>query len=327
MSLIYNLKNQELEVYNEIKNKVLQKYPLYHRQANFNTNKGLVAFVDKLLVKYSSLILTNPAGSLIKKSISNISSIASTENDAFIMSQILYFFISNCEAAMVNGSLKAFNYALEYLSLYSKTGWGMLSTVVELVSSYIDSDQYAEKYNNILSEALIVSSNVKADVLFTILSSVFAYTRKLMVYFYRYFANDKSMANLAYKNSIPVLQNQLESLLNIFIDTFYSFFTEILDSFTDFTSQYYLESVDQNAFDKININVSSMFSNNLYSLEDSPEKINNTLISDISSIYDSLVVDVTSFESFIDTLDEDGFNYDKNLLPKKLAEVLSLGDR
>lgn len=327
MALIYNLKNQELELYNEIKNKVLQKYPLYHRQVNFNTTKGLVAFVDKLLSKYSSLILNNTAGSVIRKSISNISSIASSENDAFIMSQILYSFISNCEAAMVNGSLKAFNYALEYLSSNSNTGWGIFSTVVGLVSSYIDSDEYNEKYNSILSEALVVASNVKADVLFTILSAVFAYTRKLMMYFYRYFANDKSMANLAYKNSIPVLQNQLESLLNIFIDTFYSFFVEIFSGFNDFASGYYLETLDEAAFNEINVNISSMFSNNLYSLEDSPEKINNTLISDISSIYNSLIVDVTSFESFIDTLDDDGFNYDKNLLPKKLAEVLSLGDR
>lgn len=325
MSLIYNLKNQELELYNEIKNKVLQKYPLYHRQVNFNTNKGLVAFVDKLLSKYSSLILNNTAGSVIRKSISNISSIASSENDAFIMSQILYSFISNCEAAMVNGSLKAFNYALEYVSLYSQTAWSNNIEVFKLVNRYINSEEYNEKYNSIVSEALVVVGNVKADILFSILSSVFAYTRKLMMYFYRYFANDKSMANLAYKNSIPVLQNQLESLLNIFIDTFYSFFVEIFSGFNDFASGYYLETLDEAAFNEINVNISSMFSNNLYSLEDSPEKINNTLISDISSIYNSLIVDVTEFQSFIDTLDEDGFKYDKMLLVEDLSKLL--GDK
>lgn len=321
MSLIHNLNGQNLELYNLIKNKVLQNYPLYHRQASFGTNKGLIAFVDKTLARYSALILNN-SESIVKKSISNISSIASTEKDAVTMAKILYSFISNCEATMVNGSLKAFNYAIEYVSLYSDSNWKTIIPMSILLGSFINNAEYKEKYDLIYAESRKVFSNVKADVLFTILSAIFAYTRKLMVYFYRYFSNDKQLGELSYKSSIPVLQNQLESLLSIFIESFYNFFYNIFNKFNEFVSGFYLNSIDENTFININTNISLMYSNNLYSLEDSPEEINKTLISDISSIYDDLIVDTTEFSEFIESIDDDGFINDKNLLAPELAKFL-----
>lgn len=317
-----NLFKLDLEIFKKIRTNLLNKYTNYHRQLKFSTNKGLIAYTDSLLNKYATFVSTdtnipNPA----QRSILNISSIASSENDAYILASVILDFIANCEAAIVNGGAKFIMYSMIQLNNFSKVSSNIEINLAMIINQYLPASALDENarqaYFDVLEASKDVSSKYRADTLFSIISYIFTLTRKLLVYFSRLFSSDKRLSELNYKNSVASAQNQINYLLELFIKDFFSTYKAL---FLAIRNEYvnYSDVFNQTVYSLVIDNLPSVYLNNVYSLEDSIDKINKEFVTSVNNLPSTIIPDLSTFSDFLNTINEDYFLNNKSDLLKSV---------
>lgn len=305
-----NLNSLDYGVYKNIKSAILNKYPTYHRNFKFSKAKSLVSYVDSILNKYASLVQEddfNVVADPINRKITNISSVATSEKDAEIIAKVLIDFISNSEAALVNGVLKFIVYAIMYTSEVSSVALSSRGTLMTLIDDYIiprSTETVVQFFDSLTDEAYAALNKKAADVLYAILSSCFSYTKKLLVLFSQKFAEDTRLNGIFYKQSIASVQTLMKSLSQIFISDYFSTAVRYFNFFDDFSSKYYVSYLNPEIFNKVKGAINNIYTNNVFSFESSEQKIISNFAYEVKNASKSVIPDMIEFNNFVNEADD-----------------------
>lgn len=328
-SIEKKLNNTDYSIYKKVKSFIINKYPNYHRNLRFNSAKGLVSYVDGAINRYATVIENedfNVVPNEFDRRLNTISSIASSQKDAEIMGNVLLDFISNSEAVLVNGSMKFIVYSIIYMSEYSSETSGIKVGISSLLNNFIPGTStglQGEAYSSLLVAAEESAEELRKDKLFSILSSCFAYTRKLLVYFSRYFAQDRRLNSISYKQSINTVQTLINSLLEIFISVYFTTVTKVLNDFSEIYSPFYFSSFNSNIYNQILNFLPNIYNNNIYSLQDSPKKILQSFLLELATATQNTVPNTLNFNDVVDELDEEYFLGSKETLKNRFFSFLN----
>lgn len=323
------IRNSDYSTYKNIKNSIIARYPNHHGKIFFKTPKGLIAYIDSTINKYAARYSESDFNTLpefVNLNLSNISSFTSSPKDAEILSTVLLDFFVNAEAAIVNGGVKFAVYSVMLSSDFTDVtliGKQKLANILDdYLPSIADNVEGAEAYEATYDALNFTFNNYKADLLFGIISAVFAYTRKLLVLFSRQASEDKRLKDVSYKQSTATFQTLVNSLLNILIADYFTQMRQYFYDLGDVTSSNYLLEINNDVYTKIRANLPSIYANNLYSLQDSLIKIASTLVSEIEESQLGIIPDLTYLKEFLNEINPILFVEDKQGLIDRVYSYL-----
>lgn len=323
------IRNSDYSTYKNIKNSIIARYPNHHGKIFFKTAKGLISYIDSTINKYATRYSDSDFNTLpefVNLNLSNISSFTSSPKDAEILATVLLDFFVNAEAALVNGGVKFAVYSVMLSSDFTDiTLIGkqkMASILNDYLPSIADNVEGAESYETVFDALNLTFNNYKADLLFGIISAVFAYTRKLLVLFSRQASEDKRLKEVSYKQSIATFQTLVNSLLNIFIADYFTQMSQYFYNLGDVTSNNYLPEINTDVYNKIRANLPSIYANNLYSLQDSVVKVANTLIGEIEKSQFNIIPDLVYLKQILEEINPNLFVENKQGLVDRVYAYL-----
>lgn len=324
-----NLTNDNYASYKRIKSSILSKYPNYHRNLKFSTSRGLISFTDSLLSKYAEKqeegdfsIFPEP----ITRKITNISSIASSPNDAEILANVLLDFIANSEAALVNGALKFIIFSIIYISNSSINSSRLAVELALVINTFLPAgttgSEY-EAYKIVHDASLIVAEKYRTDVLVSLLSACFSYTRNLIVFFSQKFAEDRRLSGLSYKQSIATTQSLIQALADVFIKDYISTVSNVFSGFLDNYDPYYVENMNSNIHIEVSALLQNIFlSRDNFSFASSAKIIGENFLEDINNIKSNLIPDLTDFRAVVDDININFFVANKENLERSIFNLI-----
>jgi hypothetical protein len=308
-----NLNSIDYETYKNIKSSILNKYPTYHRNFKFSKAKSLVTYVDSILNKYASILQEddfNVVADPIERKITNISSIATSEKDAEILAKVMMDFISNSEAALTNGMLKFMAYAMMYTSEVSTvllSSRGVLASIVGEQVVARTNQEIVNFFDSLIVQAYSALNIKAADMLYSILTSCFSYTRNLVVLFSQKFSEDRRLNGLFYKQSMASIQSLMRSLSQVFISDFFSTAVRYFNYFSDFASNYYVSYLNDEIFNTVKGTINNIYRNNTFSFESSEQKIINNFADEVADASKSIIPNMIAFNVFVDEANDEFF--------------------